>query len=118
MPDTYDFQESQIHIREEDITEVRSHDHVILQCVDIILGAMQFRMYDMHLEKPDGSKNRGKRTIAKEKLYKFINREIQTVQPSFNIKMSTGFRGYENPHWESPYEHWLFEGKHSDHNED
>lgn len=116
MPDTYDFQVagSHVHIREEDIAEVRSHDHVILQCVDIVLGAMQFRMNDLHQEKPEGAKNRGKRTIAKEKLYKSINREIQTVQPSFNIKMSTGFRGYDNPHWQSPYEHWLFESKQSD----
>lgn len=113
LPNTRDFQGSGVYIRREDIAEVSSHEHVILQCTDIILGAMQFRLNDLHLAKPEGSRRRGKRTIAKEKLYKYINREIQTVMPAFNIKMSTGFRGYNHPHWESPYEHWLFEAKSS-----
>ncbi|MBR1560248.1 MAG: DUF3800 domain-containing protein [Clostridia bacterium] len=112
LPNTRDYAGSRVHIRREDIAEVCSHDHVILQCTDIILGAMQFRMNDLHLVKPDGARTRGKRTIAKEKLYKYINQEIQTMLPAFNIKMSTGFRGFENPHWESPYEHWLFESSH------
>lgn len=95
-------------IKRDQIAEVSSHDHVLLQCTDIVLGAMQFRLNEHHLDKPDGQLMRGKKTIAKEKLYKMILSEIQTMHSNFNIGISTGSRGYKNPHWESPYEHWLF----------
>lgn len=108
MPNTSDFRNSSVHIRPDDIAEVRSHEHVLLQCTDIVLGSMYFRLNGLHLAKPQGQRNRGSRTIAKEKLYKYINKEIQTIHPRFNIGESTGFRGFDNPHWESPYEHWRF----------
>ena len=97
-----------LHIREGDVAEVCSHDHVILQCTDIVLGAMYFRLNNLHKEKPVGSRTRGKRTIAKEKLYKHINAQISNILPNFNIGMSTGSRGYQNPSWELPYSHWKF----------
>ena len=95
-------------VRKRDVGEVCSHDHVVLQCVDIILGAMYFRLNNLHKEKEPGQRIRGKRTRAKEKLYEHILEEIRTIHPVFNIGVSTGARGYENPHWESPYEHWEF----------
>lgn len=97
-----------LHIRMRDIGEVHSHDHVILQCIDVVLGAMYFRLNQLHKEKVEGTHRRGKRTIAKEKLYKAIHAEIETIHPYFNIGVSTGFRGCSHPHWESVYEHWRF----------
>lgn len=38
-----DFRTTNIKLREDQITEVSSHDHVILQCLDVILGCIQFR---------------------------------------------------------------------------
>ncbi len=108
MPKTADFKGTAIRIRQDQIAEVASHDHVLLQCIDIILGAMQFRLNEHHLEKPAGQRTRGKKTIAKEKLYQYINREICTIHSNFNIGVSTGARGRDNPHWDSPYEHWKF----------
>jgi hypothetical protein len=105
------FKTANILIRKEDIAEVVSHDHVILQCVDIILGAMFFRLNDFHLEKPEGSKKRGKRTIAKEQLYKHILRYIREIYPGFNIGKSTGTAGCLENRWNHPYRHWLFEPK-------
>lgn len=77
LPKIKEFQDSSVklHIREGDIAEVRSHDHVLLQCTDIVLGAMYFRLNALHLEKADGETRRGKRTIAKEKLYRHINKK-------------------------------------------
>jgi hypothetical protein len=97
-----------IDIKREDITEVRCHDHVLLQCLDIVLGAMTFRLNDKHKEKPTGAPRRGKRTIAKEKLYKTILAEIRKIHPGFNVGVST--RTYNNPrrHWEDSYLHWCF----------
>ena len=108
MPNTYDFRNSDISIRSRDIIEVDSKDHVLLQCTDIVLGAMNFRLNGYHKIKPEGSRVRGKRTIAKEKLYKYILGKICEIHPTFNIGVSTAARGYENQHWNSPYEHWLF----------
>lgn len=102
------FFNNQIKIRREDIAEVKSHDHVILQCMDIILGSMQFRLNNLHLEKPKGSQRRGKRTIAKEKLYKHINSLIRNIYPGFNIGLTTSIGNDISNIWHHPYRHWLF----------
>lgn len=104
------FQNGNIKIRRNDIVEVKSHDHVILQCMDIILGAMSFRLNDLHKLKPDGSRTRGKRTVAKEKLYKHINAHIRQIYPGFNIGITTSKNPAENI-WEHPYRHWRFTPK-------
>lgn len=98
----------QIQINQEDITEIRSHDHVLVQCLDIVLGSMSFRLNDKHKEKRKGSSRRGKRTIAKEKLYKFILNEIKNIHPGFNIGISTSARGDLKNRWNDPYMHWVF----------
>ncbi len=102
------FKDAKVRIRKEDIAEVKSHDHVILQCIDVILGAMFFRLNNLHMAKVEGTKRRGKRTVAKERLYTHINKNIREILPNFNIGISTGSRGASNPHWEHPYEHWSF----------
>lgn len=90
------------------ITAVTSHDHDILQCLDIVLGSMQFRLNDKHLEKPVGEKRRGKRTRAKERVYKHINSRIQKIYKNFNIGISTGQPNGPIDRWRHKYRHWLF----------
>lgn len=110
LPDIRDFEavQNRLHIREGDVADVCSHNHILLQCTDVVLGAMYFRLNELHLEKPEGSRTRGKRTIAKEKLYKHIQGRICELLPNFNIGVSTGMRGFENPAWDLPYSHWRF----------
>lgn len=110
IPNIGDFSSmrGRFHIRKEDVAEVISHEHVLLQCTDIVLGAMYFRLNDLHKVKPEGSRVRGKRTIAKEKLYNHINLRIREILPYFNIGISTGQRGFDHPDWELPYSHWKF----------
>lgn len=96
-----------IDIKREDITEVHSHDHVLLQCLDIVLGSMSFRLNDKHKEIPKGARKRGKRTIAKEKLYKIILSEIHKIRPRFNIGISTRVEEISD-RWNFPYMHWAF----------
>ncbi len=105
---TPEFLYPKIKIRNQDIGEVKSHDHVILQCIDIILGAMQFRLNNLHEKKLPDSKKRGKRTKAKEKLYKHILHRIQKIYPNFNIGISTGTHDNANNIWIQPYRHWNF----------
>ena len=97
-----------LYFDKEQIAEIDSKQHVLAQGLDIVLGAMQFRLNDKHLEKPIDANRRGKRTIAKEKLYKHINRRIAQTYPNFNIGVSTGDRGDLMNRWEDPYRHWLF----------
>lgn len=102
------FKKAKLNIKRENITEARSHDHIILQCLDIVLGSMAFRMNDKHLEKPKGSRTRGKRTIAKEELYKHIRKHICRIKPNFNIGTSTA-KTEKYPHRSDlPYAHWIF----------
>lgn len=102
------FRPNKIFIPRENITDVRSHEHVIMQGLDIILGAMQFRLNDMHKIIPEGKRYRGKRTRAKERVYKHINSRIRQIYPNFNIGISTGTNGNTANRWLHPYRHWKF----------
>lgn len=97
-----------LSISKRDIREVDSHAHVLLQCTDIIMGSMNFKLNKLNTVKPTGATHRGKRTIAKKAFYKHIYHNICEIHPYFNAGISTGAHGYTSPHWESPYEHWRF----------
>lgn len=103
-----EFRESRIVVPQDQIAEVDSRKHIVLQCLDVLLGAMQFRLNDRHLEKPEGSAVRGSRTIAKEKLYNHLNKRIRELYPYFNIGISTGTPNGETDKFKQPYRHWLF----------
>lgn len=104
-----DFQKAHLKIRMEDINEIDSSDHPIQQCMDIILGSMSFRLNNKHREKPEGSRFRGKKTIAKENLYKHILGHIKRVlnSPNFNIGITTGTTDISD-YWNMSYRHWAF----------
>lgn len=107
ISETKSFYGSNVNFPKDSIADVDSKNHTILQGLDIILGAMHFRLNDLHREKPDGATRRGKRTIAKERVYKEINRLIRQMYPNFNVGTSTGtFR--ESDRWTLPYRHWRF----------
>lgn len=95
-----------ITIKREDVTDVVSHDHVILQCLDIVLGAMHFKLNDFDKKKPVGQRLREKRTREKTKLYKLINFRIRQIYPNFNVGVSTARRDLTS-RWSDEYRHWL-----------
>lgn len=99
-----------IILQADAITEVRSHGHILMQALDTVLGSTTFRLNDKHLEKLPGQRTRGKRTIAKGRLQKFILGEIKRVtgKPSFNIGISTGLSSNPAAPWSDPYLHWKF----------
>ncbi|MBI1245325.1 MAG: DUF3800 domain-containing protein [Alphaproteobacteria bacterium] len=102
------FHRERIKIPRDQISEIRSHDHVILQAVDVVLGAMQFRLNEFHKRKPEGQRLRGARTRAKERVYKHINSRIRGIYPRFNIGTSTGQSGGPADRWDHSYRHWCF----------
>ena len=103
-----EFTGANIHIRREDITDVDSKKHVILQGTDIILGAIQFKLNKENEVKNPETGRRGKRTIAKDKLYREISRNIRKIHPNFNIGISTGFADDKTKLWWQTYRHWSF----------
>ncbi|MDR7947043.1 hypothetical protein RIU57_18125, partial [Achromobacter aegrifaciens] len=102
------FREAGIRIKRDQLAEIDSKEHVILQALDVVMGAMQFRLNDKHLEKPAGESARGRRTRAKEAVYKFANARIRGIYPGFNIGVSTGVQGDAANRWRHAYRHWLF----------
>lgn len=97
-----------LYIPKSSIGDVDSKMHVILQGLDIILGAMCSKLNDKLKDIPPGKKRRGKRTLAKAKLYKEINREISKIYPNFNVGTNTGCHYGPSDRWTHPYRHWLF----------
>lgn len=108
LQSTRNFQQARLKFRKSDITEIDSREHRLLQCLDVVLGCMAFRLNDGHKEKIAGTNKRGKRTVAKEKLYKYINGRIRKMLPGFNSGCSTGLRGGFGNQWNHAYRHWLF----------
>jgi hypothetical protein len=108
-----DFLKRRIHINPEDLEEIDSAKHPILQCLDIVLGAMQGKLNRKHEYKEPGKRVRAKKTRAKEAVYKKIYQLICSLYPgyAFNPGITTGYRD-PNPigdsRWRLPYKHWRF----------
>lgn len=100
--------DAKISIKKESIYEVDSKKHIILQCLDVVLGAMAFRLNQHHKAIPEGQKRRGKRTVAKEIVYKHIYKRICETRQNFNIGMSTGLDSNPYNIFAHSYRHWLF----------
>ena len=116
LQEIHPLRKAKVQIREGDITEVRSHEHVLLQCVDVVLGAIAFRLNDRHKAKIPGSRRRGKKTVAKEQLYKTVLSEIRKLRPGFNVGITTGLGGDQSRLWHDSYRHWCFKGKDTKYN--
>ena len=108
IPNSAAYRHANVYIPRQGIADVDSKDHVILQGLDLILGSICSRLNDKLRNVPQGSRRRGKRTLAKEKLYKAINQEIRLIYPNFNIGVGTACHYGPSDRWTHPYRHWLF----------
>ncbi len=89
------------------IVEVNSKHHLPLQFMDVILGAMCFKLNEKDKLKTEGENKIGKRTLTKLKLYKHINARIREIYPNFNIGVTTPIRVAADS-WTQVYRHWSF----------
>jgi len=103
---TRPFQLNKLKIRKEDIAEVNSKRHLLLQLLDIALGAICFRLNRKHEIIQEGKLRRGNRTIAKEKLYKHIYKKLKQIHAGFRIQTTTRTITKENQ-WTHSYRHIL-----------
>ena len=106
-----DFKNKGLRFVDKGISEVDSKSHLPLQFMDVILGAICFKLNEKDKLKSDGEERFGKRTILKLRLYKYINSKIREIYPDFNIGISTPIKD-ESDRWFQIYRHWSFKPKH------
>ncbi len=96
-----------LQIADDGIVEVNSKQHLPLQFMDVILGAICFKLNEKDKLKPEGQNRIGKRTLIKLKLYKHINARIREIYPNFNVGVTTPIR-VSSDSWTQVYRHWSF----------
>lgn len=96
-----------LRIASDGIVEVDSKNHLPLQFMDVILGAMCFKLNEKDKLKVEGENKIGQRTLLKLKLYKHINSRIREIYPNFNIGVTTPIR-IPSDSWTQVYRHWSF----------
>lgn len=106
----WQFRKAGIKIRMDDLAEINSGKHVVQQCMDIVLGSMAFMLNKHNLEIPEGATERGKRTIAKEKLFCHILGLIRNLKDFENFQICCDTPA-SSPldYWQHPYRHWEFQ---------
>lgn len=108
LKDNLAFKRRNVQIIQNGIAEVNSKLHLPLQVMDLILGAMCFRLNNKHKIKDAVTGKRPKRTVCKEKLYKHIRQKICILTSrQFNIGDSTRVK-CNAERWSIPYRHWSF----------
>jgi len=101
------FREARIKIKPENIVEVISHKHILIQFLDIVLGSMSFYLNEKYKNFNPITNQQGNRTIAKEKLCKHILDKIHEICPKFNANATTDVKNVVNL-WQDKYRHWCF----------
>ena len=96
-----------LKIADDGIVEVDSKQHLPLQFMDVILGAICFKLNEKDKLKSEGENKVGNRTLLKLKLYKHINARIREIYPNFNIGITTPIR-VPSDSWRQVYRHWSF----------
>ena len=101
IPNTND-----IFISDKQIEEVDSKKHIILQCVDVILGCID--AFVNEYDSPDT--NSSKRFKARFDVFKFIFSKVQEIHPYFQI-LKTTLPVYNNKGWLDVYKHFIYYNK-------
>jgi len=99
-----------MYLNIDNISEVESHKHVILQCLDVVLGSMGFKLNKNCRVDSKMTREQGGKTKAKEELYCHIKSEIDSLYPSFSFNVEKNTGKHEGPlsFWSMPYRHWSF----------
>lgn len=100
-----------LNLNVNDISNIDSKKHCILQGVDIVLGAMQSKLNNIHTKTQNGERRRSKRAKAKSTVYDTIISKINITRPNFNVGISTGTDGNLENRYKAKYAHWNFKPK-------
>lgn len=101
LPTVPEWKKAKLHIPDDGFAEVDSKAHLLMQGLDIVLGAACFWINRKYEENPAG-----KRTRAKVEIANLIFDRIRQLIPGFDPFQSTQrpVKGY----WRAPYRHWCF----------
>ena len=110
LQSTAPFQMAHLKIRKQDVTEVNSKRHLVLQMLDVVLGSVCYR-FNNRLPVPSGEKPAGsQRKAAKEKLFQHIHGKLQALWPGIPIRNTTPVHASEDT-WNHPYRQWVWNSK-------
>lgn len=99
--------DNKVSLYKENIVQVDSKEHVILQCVDIVVGVIDFYLNTTEEQR------KSKRAKAKIEMFLHIyNNYILELCPNFNFDISTGYFNCYSA-WLSPYKHLVFKQLHT-----
>jgi hypothetical protein len=109
IPRTKRFGHLKLLIPKDGIAEVDSRRHRIAQGIDVLIGALGYRMNRLHrILTPSG--RRGKRTIAKDGVSNAIRTRLRDFGVK-NIGITTGTYGKPLALWNDPIRLWRLEPK-------
>lgn len=96
-----------------DVGDVDSRKHVLLQCVDVIIGAVGFRLNRFH-ERLQANRRRAPGTRAKLALYERIRDHLGAIDMAergglaFSVGVSTGTGLDYDARWRNKFRQWNF----------
>lgn len=98
--------DGEFYIRPAGIGEIDSRESDLLQCLDVVLGAMQFRLNRGYATVDPVTRKFASKTIAKDKLSTHIINLVRGIVPDFQ----PGRNPWVHPdlRWQTPYRHWIF----------
>lgn len=96
---------NKVYITKRQIQEVDSRKHVILQCIDVITG-----LVDFVLNTPMEEIKKSKRADARFKVWKSIYSIIKDLIPNFEMTKTT-IPLYSHKAWNGEYKHFVYHQK-------
>ncbi|MDE0608397.1 MAG: hypothetical protein OXH77_00605 [Anaerolineaceae bacterium] len=98
--------DGEFHIRTDAIGEIDSRESDLLQCLDVLLGAMQFRLNRGYATVDPVTRKMASKTIAKDKLSTQVLNLVRGIVPDFQ----PGLIPWVHPdlRWKTPYRHRIF----------
>lgn len=96
---------NKVNLKLDDIAEVDSKNHIILQCVDVIVG-----LVDFYLNSNKNEIKNSKRALAKLKVWNKVYENIKVIDNNFNI-LETTKPVFSNRGWKKVYAHFVYHKK-------
>lgn len=91
-----------VFIDRNQISELRSREHIVLQALDLMLGYQACHLNGGLLVRPEEKT----RLWARTQVGRFISKELEKRFPRFDPARPTVFKPEE--YWSTPYNHWPF----------
>lgn len=97
-----------VNIPVGNITFSRSCDRTLIQCVDLVLGAVQSYLEEKYIPIDRRASDTPKKTAAKSDLCDFIFEQIRRIEPNFVPGESTKWGNDDHFNWHTNFKQWRF----------